>query len=332
MKKVLSLLAVIALVATSLTGCAPKVYKLGSGSYTSVTGRAAVTEKEGRVQVTTVVATVLLDSDGKFVYVDIDSAQNQGTFDTLGAILVADPAKTKTEKGAEYGMGASSTIGKEWFEQMAALETYMIGKTLEEVLATPTAEKDASHPAVPTGEDLMTSVTISIEGYLAAVEKAVANAVEVENVASVGSASVSTVAGRAATAEKEGRIQTNVMFVGAAFDKDGKVIAASLDTAQNQGTFDTLGAILVADSAKTKNEKGAEYGMAASSTIGKDWFEQAQGLTNYWKGKTADEIAAMELDADNKSTNADVLTTTTVSIDTYMATLAKAYANAVVIE
>ena len=181
MKKLLVLVVVGLLALTGLTGCAaPKTYKFGTGSYTSVSGRAATADAAGRVQVTTIYAAVLLDDAGKIVYVDIDAAENQGTFDAMGAVVAAEAAPTKTEKGADYGMKGNSAIGKEWFEQMAALEAYMVGKTIEEIKAIPVEQKDASLPAVPTGEDLKTSVSISIEGYIAAVEAAVKNAVEVK--------------------------------------------------------------------------------------------------------------------------------------------------------
>lgn len=342
MKKLLVLVVVSLLALASLTGCAaPKTYKFGTGSYTSVSGRAATAEAAGRVQVTSIYAAVLLDDAGKIVYVDIDAAQNQGTFDAAGAVVAAAAAPTKTEKGADYGMVANSAIGKEWFEQMAALEAYFVGKTIAEVKATPVAQKDATHPAVPTGEDLKTSVSISIEGYIAAVEKAVANAVEVKGVAKVGVGSVASVSGRAAkdavaatatTAEVAavvGRIQTNVTFVGVALDKDGKVLVSMLDVAQNQGTFDTKGAILKAEAAGTKKEKGADYGMVKASAIGKEWFEQAAALEAYFVGKTAADIEATEMDAEGVAVAEDLKTSISVGIDEYLAAYAKAFANLV---
>jgi len=359
MKKLLVLLVVGMLALTGLTGCAAKTYKFGTGSFTTVSGRAAVAAAaatkdtaaveaaDGRVQVTTVYAAVLLDDAGKIVYVDIDSAQNQGTFDAMGAVVKAEAAPTKTEKGADYGMVANSAIGKEWFEQMAALEAYFVGKTLEEIKAIEVTEKDASHTAVPAGEDLKTSVSISIEGYVAAVEKAVANAVEVKGVAKVAVGSVASVSGRAAkpavaaaaatattpaveAAEAvAGRIQTNVTYMGVALDKDGKVLVALLDVAQNQGTFDEMGAVVKAEAAPTKVEKGADYGMVANSAIGKEWFEQAAALTAYFVGKTADEVAAIEVDADAVAVAEDLKTSVSVGIDEYLAAFAKAITYAV---
>ena len=343
MKKLLVLLVVGLLAVTSLTGCAaPKTYKFGTGSYTTVSGKAAVAAStgvdaaDGRVQVTTVYAAVLLDDAGKIVYVDIDAAQNQGTFDATGAVVKAEAAPTITEKGADYGMASASAIGKEWFEQMAALEAYFVGKTLEEIKAIPVNETFN-----PTGDDLKASVSIKIDPYLAAVEKAVANAVEVKGVAKVGVGSVASVSGRDAVAAVEatkdaaaveaapGRIETNVTFTGVAFDKDGKVLVAFLDVAQNQGTFDATGAIVKAEAAPTKQEKGADYGMKGNSAIGKEWFEQANALTTYFVGKTAEEVAAIAIDAEGVTTVEDLKTSVSVGIDEYLASFAKAVANAV---
>jgi hypothetical protein len=254
----------------------------------------------------------------------------------MGAVVKAEAAPTKTEKGADYGMVGNSAIGKEWFEQIEALEAFLVGKTLEEIKAI---ELDAD--AVPTSEDLKASVSVGIDAYIAAVEKAIANAVEVKGVAKVAVGSVSTVSGRAAkdavaatattaaVAAAAGRIQTNVTFTGVAFDKDGKVLVALLDVAQNQGTFDAMGAIVKAEAAPTKVEKGADYGMIGNSAIGKEWFEQAAALTAYFVGKTADEVAAIEIDADAVPVSEDLKTSVSVGIDDYLASFAKAVANAV---
>ena len=187
MKKLLVLLVVSMLALTGLTGCAAKTYKFGTGSSTSVSAKpavaaaaatattAAVEAAAGQVQVTTTYAAVLLDDAGKIVYVDIDSAQNKGTFDAMGAVVKAEAAPTKTEKGADYGMAGASAIGKEWFEQAAALTAYFVGKTADEVAAT---QIDAE--GVVVAEDLKTSVSVGIDEYLASFAKAVTYAVEVK--------------------------------------------------------------------------------------------------------------------------------------------------------
>jgi len=319
MKKLL-LLAIVAL--TVMAGCtkANPVYKVGVGSVTTIQPRAATAEVVGRVRVNTTFATVVLDKDGKFVSVEIDVAQNDGTFDATGVIVAANAAKTKKEKGAEYGMKAQSKIGKEWDEQVKALEAWMIGKTLAEVKALPLVDG-----YVKDGEDLKSSVTVTVTDYLAAVEKAVANAVELQNVAKVGGASFTTVQPRAAAAETAGRIRVNVTVAAVALDKDGKVVASMIDVAQNDGTFDVAGAIVAANAAKTKKEKGAEYGMKAQSKIGKEWNEQIASLEAWMAGKTLTEIKALPLVDGYVKDGEDLKSSVTVTVTDYLASFEKAY-------
>ncbi|NLI66659.1 MAG: hypothetical protein GX380_07960, partial [Tissierellia bacterium] len=67
-------------------------------------------------------------------------------------------------------------IGKEWYEQMEAFQEWMVGKTVEEIVNLPVKERDESHKHVPDVPELTSSVTITVEGYLAVVEEAAANA------------------------------------------------------------------------------------------------------------------------------------------------------------
>jgi uncharacterized protein YdbL (DUF1318 family) len=343
MKKLLILIAVGLLV---LAGCTPTeeptptVYKVGTASYTSVQSNAfnAETGADGRIRVNTYYATVALDADGKFVYVYIDTAQNQGTFDEEGNVVTAAAIPTKKERGDDYGMKARSEIGKEWYEQIAALEAWMIGKTPAEVKAVPTKVVDDAHQFVPDHEDLNTSVTITIEGYLKVVEKAVANAVEVEDVAKVGAGSYSKVAGRNFNPDTDvaGRIQVNVTFAGVALDADGKIVYSHIDTAQNQGTFDSEGAIDAAEAIPSKKERGDAYGMKARSEIGKEWYEQIAALEEHILGKTPAEVKNIPTkvvdDAHQHVPSGEDLTSSvTITIEAYQGAVEKAAANAIAI-
>ena len=144
----------------------------GLGMVTSIGSVAdATAEKAGAAQVNTVVCSLVLDAEGKIKSVTWDVQQTKIQFSAEGK-PVELPAEllTKLEKGEDYGMRKASPIGKEWFEQIAAFAEYCVGKTVEEVLATPTVD-DA--PAV---EELKASVTVSIGDYLASLQKAAANA------------------------------------------------------------------------------------------------------------------------------------------------------------
>ncbi len=318
MKKALIL---IALTLMTLAGCAPAapqpvISKVGTASVTTVQPRAVTAEVTGRIRVNVTTATVMLDKDGKFVSVNIDVAQNDGTFDATGVVLVADAAPTKKEKGAAYNMKQASAIGKEWFEQIKSLEDWMIGKTLAEVKALPVAEGKIT-------SDLKSSVSITVTDYMAAVEKAVAAAVELQDVAKVGAESVTTIQKRDATAETAGRIRVNTTLAGVALDKDGKVLHVFFDVAQNDGLFGVDGVITSAVAAPTKREKGDAYNMKQASAIGKEWYEQIEALEAWMVGKTLTEVKALPV-AEGKVTS-DLKSSVSITVTDYMAAFEKAY-------
>ncbi len=68
-------------------------------------------------------------------------------------------------------MRAASGIGKEWYEQAANMEAYLIGKTAEGVTGIAVNEDQK-----PTDPDLAAGVTVSISGYQTAAVKAIKNA------------------------------------------------------------------------------------------------------------------------------------------------------------
>ena len=152
MKKFLSV-ALIALMILSMTTAA--FAATGLGSVTS--GKVA----EGKVSVDTIMCAVTLDESGKIVGVDFDEVQASATAEADATFAPA----TKRDLGENYGMKAYSPIGKEYFEQMDALEDWCIGKTIEEVL---TGSADDA--------DLKAGCTVYAGNLLKALEKAVANA------------------------------------------------------------------------------------------------------------------------------------------------------------
>ncbi len=148
------------------------VAKTGIGQNISVKGTAATADKKGSVQVDTNVVGVALDAEGKIVWAKIDVAQNKAAFDATGVIDTNVDVRTKVEKELDYGMQGVSEIGKEYYEQVAALGEWMVGKTVAEVVGMETFERDASHTAVPAVEDLKASCTITVGAYLEALDEA----------------------------------------------------------------------------------------------------------------------------------------------------------------
>ena len=66
-------------------------------------------------------------------------------------------------------VGASSGIGKEWFEQVENFCAYITGKTFAEVAGIAVTETTA-----PADVDLATGTTIAIGGFQALIAKAMA--------------------------------------------------------------------------------------------------------------------------------------------------------------
>jgi len=182
-KKGLTLLLLLALVLSVFAGCTkaepkadPKaeetIVKVGMGTVTSIAKSKDYAVKDGKetlaqAQVDTTIVAASFDKDGKVIAVTIDVAQDKVAFDKDMKVTSDKTAagKTKAEKGAEYGMKEASGIKKEWNEQIAALENWMAGKTIDQIKAMKLNED------VPAEADLTSSVTIGVDAYIAAVEE-----------------------------------------------------------------------------------------------------------------------------------------------------------------
>lgn len=143
--------------------------KLGLDIQTKLGNRTAEAkdDKGANVQFETTASLVATDAEGKVVKASTDNAQNAIGFNADGTVAtdLSVPGTTKRTRGEEYGMRKSSGIQKEWFEQVAALDEYVIGKTSDEISAIPTEKRDDSHLHVPVDADLLSTTTITIEAY-----------------------------------------------------------------------------------------------------------------------------------------------------------------------
>lgn len=301
MNKLLKVLAASALVATALVGCgnkddggattAAKIAKAGLGIVSSLSD-------EGQVNTTFV--ALGLDADGKIAYIDLDVAQS-----TPGGDGELD--KTKEERGTDYNMKGASPIGKEWDEQAVAFEEYCKGKTPEEVAKVETMDYHGGK-AAKEGTDLAAGCTITIDSFLAAVDKAAKNAVDVN--------ADSVVLGRTMENDAEKK-QLNTTLAMLALDADKKVVSAKIDVAQiYEGVTDS------------KSERGADYNMKGASAIGKEWDEQAKAFEEYCVGKTVEDIAKVETmdyhGGKAAKEGTDLAAGCTITIDAFLEAIAKA--------
>ncbi|AMC92452.1 hypothetical protein AOC36_00120 [Erysipelothrix larvae] len=281
--------------------------KIGTGIVTTESVTPATEEAEGKFSINTYYATIVLEGD-KIVSTYIDVAQNSISFDLEGNITGESVPGTKKEQGDDYGMATKNPAAlAEWYVQIGNLEDWTIGKTVAEVLAMETKEKDEAHPAVPTESDLTSKVTISVEGYLAAIEAASKNAVEVEGAVQISTAST--------TASKDGAIELNTNIAVIATDADGKVVHAFIDVMQSGATVAEDGTVAGKGILKTKGELGDDYGMGKNSD--NEWYVQRDAYVEWLAGKTASEAAG----------EADLPSTVTITTSGFQAAVAKAFSS-----
>jgi len=335
MQKKAALLLALAMLFSCLALTSPVAHaeeaeaKLGLGIVTDVSGSTPATaDAEGRAKVDTTIVAVLLAADDTIVDVKIDTVQPYTFFNSTGVVTEKKDFRSKRELKDDYGMIAASQIGKEWYEQAEALESYMIGKTVADVMAMEVNEEFR-----PTDADLMASVTIHVDTYLLALEKAVQNAVALGSKAdnTLGLA-ITANNNRSADAdgETDGVAQAYLHVAAASVDADGVITAAVIDALQPTVTFDAEGQITsdVAAEVKTKNELGADYGMVNASGIQKEWYEQASAFAQYAVGKTKAELEALPV-ADGKTTDADLLASVTVTVTDMQTAMMKTVDDAV---
>lgn len=285
-------------------------------------------------QADTTLAAVGFDAEGKIVSVTIDVAQTKVEYAEDGKFAkeLETDAKSKKEKGAEYGMKDKSEIKKEWDEQMASFEEWMIGKTADEVMGIKVKERDPGHKSVPDIPDLTSSVTITVESYQAAVKEAWDNAVDAEGAVKVGLGVVTNTLRSKELEEGKGMAsQVDTTAAAVALDAEDKVVKAIVDVVQNKVKFDDNGkfeAELAAED-KSKLDLGDEYGMKDKSEIKKEWHEQIKSFTEWMEGKTIDEINGLkvkERDPGHKAVpdDPDLTSSVTITVEGYQAAVTEA--------
>lgn len=333
MKKILVSLLVLTMVVASLTACSKssEPAKTGLAVITSLgKSKAATADAEGLAQTDSLVVAVLVNKDGKILDCQIDSAQTKVNFTTEGKLTsdVAAILKSKQELGADYGMKSNSAIGKEWNEQADAFAKYVIGKTAAEVKGIAISSEGAAADA-----DLAASVSIRIGDFVAAVEKAVTSAQDLGAAKgdNLGLAVTTDIAkSKDAAADAEGLAQAYSNYAVVTVDKDGKITSCYFDASQGNVKFDTTGVIStdVTVAVETKQELGDAYGMKKASTIGKEWFEQANALADHVKGKTVDEVTGIALTDEGLASDADLAASVSIHLAPFTSNVAKAVANA----
>ncbi len=122
-----------------------------------------------------------------------------------------------------------------------------------------------------------------------------------------------------------GEAKYDVTMVGVLVDDGGVIRACTIDSLAASVKFDTAGKLTSDLTAvpQTKNELGDSYKMPSGS-----WKAQAEALAKYVVGKTADEVGGISVNADTRPTDADLASSVTMTIGSYLPAIQAAVKNA----
>ncbi|MBR6825261.1 MAG: hypothetical protein IKM59_01805 [Oscillospiraceae bacterium] len=294
----------------------------------AITASMAKSENAVKADYDITMVAVLVDDAGIIRSCIIDGIAKSVAFDATGTITddITAAVQTKNELGENYGMVAWGGAKYEWNVQADALAQYAVGKTVEELKNGAVNEQGRA----PEGSDLASTASIYLGGYVAAIEKAVANAkhlgaqsgdtLKLASINKLGS-SVS------ATAEAAGTVQLDC-DVTALTEKDGVITGCYIDSLQAKVAFDATGTITTDLTApvQTKNELGENYGMVAWGNAVAEWDAQAASFASYVTGKTADEVQGIAVNEKTAPTDADLSASVTIAIGGFQALVLKALA------
>ena len=319
-KKTLGLLAAVCL--GTATGCGAKGTYVGLG-YTATFSAT---------QATVNVAVAAFDNAGKIVNARLDVVQIPLTVTGEGEAAVAgiDSSKnagllSKVELGLDYNMKGASFIKKEVYEQIESFADFVVGKTIDDVVAA-TVNPGHSKDGTPVAEGLEGQVTISVDDFEAALKDAYENKVA----SKVSGAN----AGVGIFVEMYGANELTTYIAGALTNKKGEVEAAQLDNVVFPLAVDAEGKATLAESKYvvngeiiSKKKLGTGYGMAGKvdgdgDGVKLEWNEQAAAIEGFVVGKDAAAISAMTY-TDGK--NADLTAVdATIKVESIMKAVAEA--------
>lgn len=284
MKKFLSLMLVLVLALSVLAGCGKTDDTQNDN--TNDTGNNNTAEKTYFLavvvdssfgkdvgKVSNVALALVIDDANKVVAARFDSVEPVAKLDAQGALVPVASHDSKVELGENYKMPKGS-----WADQAKAFENAIVGKTADEV-----ANLDSSLYA---GCTMQTTTPI----FKALVAKAFAYT---NKVAFTTAETFTTgIAVDASVANgKGGKISVGCDVAGVVM-AGGKVVACAIDSVEQSYTV-AEGALVAGALAVSKNEQGESYKMPNGT-----WVKQAQVFANSTVGKTAAELANLEVVSD----------------------------------
>ena len=133
-----------------------------------------------------------------------------------------------------------------------------------------------------------------------------------------------------ASADAEGTAQCDATVAAVTVDSNGAIVECVIDIAQTKIGLSADGKITSDLNAEypSKRELGDDYGMKKASSIGKEWYEQADAFAEWAVGKTAADISGMAI-SEGYAGDADLAASVSIHVTGFQAAVLEAMNNAV---
>jgi hypothetical protein len=268
MKKIIALVLVLSLSAFCFAAC-KKDKGNDEKDYTLAIAIDSSIDEDNKLS--NYAAAIVLDSDNKIVAARIDCAET--TIAIADGAIADATVTTKVELGENYKMPKGS-----WADQAKAFENAIVGKTADEV-----ANLDSSLYAGCTMQATTPIFKALVAKAFAYTNKVTFTTAETFTTGIAVDASVAN--------GKGGKISVGCDVAGVVM-AGGKVVACAIDSVEQSYTV-AEGALVAGALAVSKNEQGEEYKMPNGT-----WVKQAQAFANSTVGKTAADLANLEVVSD----------------------------------
>lgn len=298
MKKVLSLLLVLLMVLFAFAACdteetndnkdTDSKLKLGLGVYSAYEDATDATDDvNGKGAYVTTAAAVLLDKDGKVVKCEIDAAQVEGEFTAEGKFVSKTEFKTKGELKEAYGMSAAGKT--EWYKQIDAFESKVIGKKASEIASLMGSDYKGSADVQSAG------CTIYVSDFVKAVDAAIKNAKDSTATAkdTLSLAIATKLSGTDVTDDAAGALEFETGIAAVALDSAKKITACANDCVVATFNFDADGKLSTEYTGELKSKATLKEAYGMSNAGKTEWYKQAAAFDAACVGKTSAEIAGL---------------------------------------
>ncbi len=118
---------------------------------------------------------------------------------------------------------------------------------------------------------------------------------------------------------EDGEVVLSGTVASVVMDGEGEIVECRLDAIENKVDIDdgTIDLDDIREEFETKQEQGIDYGMKEASSIGREWYEQADHFANYVEGLTVEQVGAIGTDSETK-TDQIILSGCTIDISDFV--------------